>query len=635
LVFSHATAAVIDDFEISSTLSKEGVTPSMVSHALDSKLRDIQAVATTAMALKSLSVDKPPQFVIPGTGVSLNFLIEQIRRLLPTSQWRVGGAILTLKDQMQTVIRIEVSDEHRIYDNTYDKAAAAGCASNKFVAIDSDKNGWPELSAQLSCASEFILRHAQPYILAVYYKETGNIKAAKELLLSMLYHAPHTDDHWALDLLGSIASEEAQNTKDPQRRETLTREAENYFQKSDAAYEVLKKKRLMPPFVLTYVNRGILYASQKNYVQAEQNYQQAIREDPSYGIAYSNLAAMKARQAAAATDDTARSRLWNEAFENYQRGSERTPNQQQKAIVLTSWARSLLDAKKYSEARDKVDSAIAADSTYADAHFLKGEILEKADKENPQEILDAFAAAEKLKQWSEAYAIRYAKALRQNDKPEESIAEFEKILKQNPANASVTFEYAKTLAATVKDKPARYASSLGNFYKAYDWTARNNPRSGFLATIEDQVWKLVNLDLKVVSENPDAGADIAKRKQTVLLDAGDQFLRGGYVLANRFYAEAVRIAPKEKPAEDLIKRVIARLETAARNSTEARRASFIDLAWRYSPMSENLLIEKFMSLIANDDTDDARSFASLWCGGKRDFEATAQRQLGATWSCPD
>jgi hypothetical protein len=95
----------------------------------------------------------------------------------------------------------------------------------------------------------------------------------------------------------------------------------------------------------------------------------------------------------------------------------------------------------------------------------------------------------------------------------------------------------------------------------------------------------------------------------------------------------VRSEPEGKSREALVNLITGRLEAAAKNSTGAKRADIIDLAWQYKRNDEGLLIEKFMTMVIAEKFDDARSFASQWCGGKTEFEATVRGRLEATWKC--
>jgi tetratricopeptide (TPR) repeat protein len=627
-----SSTAIIDDFEISSTLSKDGVTPSMVSHTLDARLRDIQAIAGTAMELKSIAIEKPPQFVIPGTGVSLNFLIQQLKGLLPVTQWRVGGSILTLSDNTQTVVRIDLSGENRkTFDETIDPVSASKCFSNKFVAASSEKHGWPELNAQLSCAAEFVLRHTQPYILAVYYKETGEIPAARDLALSIVSHPPNENDHWAFNLLGSIALDEARKNKSAAH----IKEAESYFERSEKAY---KKLKYAPPFALTYVNQGLLHEWLDQPELAESEYGKAIAEDPAYGISYSNLAALKARQSRTASDGAKKEKLWKEATDSYQQGYDRVGDPGQRAIILTSWARSLADRANDAEAKEKLDSAIALNPIYAEAHFAKGALLDKSSNPNksPLEALNAFAAAARLKPWNLGYSIRYARSLGDNNRLEESIAEFERAATRDPGNVAVQFDLAKAQADTIKDRPERYSQTLERFYQVYDLSAKTSGSVEPAEDIQARTLTFVRYYLKVLAGTADTSTDLMKAKQAVLLGARDKFLRGGYVFANYFYSDAIELTPEGKSREDLVNRIADRIQAAANNSSDAKRASLVELALQYKPTDELLLTEKFMVLVLKGgDLSEATSFASRSCiKENRNFSATVKHWLSPTWNCP-
>lgn len=634
----RSTSAVIDDFEISPNLSKDGLTPSMVSHVLDAKLKGIWAVAGTAMPMHALSLDKTPAYTIPGTGVSLTFLVAQIKRFFAQSQVRIGGTIVTLDGQLQTVVRIDMSGETRgAYIRAIDKRAVESCGSNKFKTDQT--HVLQLLDAQISCAAEFVLKFTQPYVLAVYYKEIGDIEAAKDLANFALFNDPKSDDHWALNLLGSISRNESlASGLDKRRLDALRQEADGYHVRSNAVFGVLKKEKPDLKFALAHVNRGILLQDQRMFVEAKKEFDAAILEDPSYAPAYTNLASLLLWQSKNAGNAGEKESLVKQAMDNFQRARLSTNDAYQVAAVMTSWARPFFDAGQYDDAQSKLTQAIAADASFAPAHFLRGQILQRQGAGNLRAALQTFATAARLTPWNSAYAVQYAKSLSDNQKLEDSIVEFERASRLVPDDAVVRLELAKTSSLTIASKRERYQSTLDHYFQAHDMRAKAVPASqSGMESIEDQMLQLVKV-YAAASIVPSGATTAVQAIEDSILQIGDRFLAKGHLAAaDKFYREALQrksFTVAEQPGSDVLSATIAQryMEALKKTSLSKSRMELVDLAETYRPDDESLLIQKFLVLVDSDRFPDATRFASRKCG-KKTFDDVVKKWL-QPWRCP-
>jgi tetratricopeptide (TPR) repeat protein len=632
LVEWRTSPAIIEDFEISPALVKDGVTARTVAYTLDAKLKLIQNVAGSSMPMQAFSIDRAPQYTIPGTGITLSFLIDQAKQFFSGHQMRVGGAITTVDNKLQTVVRVRATGEENISEVRYiDKKTMDGCWVNRFAPPSTQMLA--ELDLQIACAAEQVLRITHPYILAVYYKEIGETAAARELLQFILFHPPQTDNHWAYNLLGSMARDEARKSGlDERTRSALRQQALNYLDEADRTFASASKDRKDLKFPQTHVNRAILLADDPDkFSEARKQYEKAIDHDASYGIAYSNLAGLLARRANRTADEKEKERLWQEAVSYYERGVKRAHNRYQIATIYTNWADSLSDRAQFAEAQEKISSATASDQTYADAHYTKGRILRRSRSGSQQDVLDAFSKAAELRPWNNTYAFEHAKSLRDAQLFARSIEEFQKITKRDPANVTYRFEYAKTLTRTVDDRHEQFLVAVKAFHEAYDMRANNNPQA---APRQDDIGNELRLFVGTYLRTIAKQTPAARQPSDVLMFVGDLLLNGRHlVLADQFYRDAVTGSLTAGEKEALVSRIVKKLMDAAdAAATAGARSDIIELARRYRPDDEAVLIQRFMTLIEDDKFEEALSFAQSVCGRGKNFDQIVRRWSPA-WKC--
>jgi tetratricopeptide (TPR) repeat protein len=627
----QSTTATIDDFEISPALSKDGLTPSVISHALDAKLKSIQAIAATSMPLTALSLEKPPPLTIPGTEVSLGYVIEQAKRLFARNQLRVSGAIVTLNNGTQTVVRVNISgDQNQSYTDTYDENSSSKCGSQQLNSSSREPDNHHILDNEISCAAEFILKQAQPYILAAYYEEIGAFDAAKDLARSILFHPPRANHYWALNLLGSIARQDAKkNYIKQEMRVSLRKEAANHFDEAETIFTEVKKSQSGLKFPLTFVNRGLLYWDQNNLAKAEEQFTAAKTEDPLYGPAYSNLGALLTQRALNATGNAEKNRLWTDAMKAYQDGLHNTRDHYQIASLMTGWARALSGHDEQDEALKKIDLAIAADPGFADAYRAKGEILQRLSNGASEIALEAFTAAANLKPWDLAYGRAHATALQEAGRIDESVKELRSLTERFPRDIDTRLQLGRSLG----DKADSFREAMDQYFTAYSDLMHEQPGDNSKDTIERNVSELARRYVTAPTTEPQAQRELIIQKANAYLGAGFA------PFADRLYRIAVdtEASPDRDKvnADALSNKIVDAFKTAVKAASPDDRVKIIDLALAYRSDDKTLMKLKLMNLVSLKRIPEATEFAKQNCGGDHpEFNSEVRKWLGDV-KCPD
>lgn len=193
----------------------------------------------------SLKVD------IPDTGMSLNIIIQYIRRIRG-KETRINGDLVGDKDNFELTIRVK--------------------GKTKFV-----KGNLALLNNSLGEMAEYLIENTQPYFLALHYYAEKDYDKALVMVKKTLANKDSRDDSFAYDLWGSI----------------LTRK-----KKYDQAIEKYKLSiKINPENDSPYLGMGYAYyRGYKNYAEAIKSYQTVIQRNTHNYSAYNDLALVLASQ---------------------------------------------------------------------------------------------------------------------------------------------------------------------------------------------------------------------------------------------------------------------------------------------------------------------------------------------------
>jgi tetratricopeptide (TPR) repeat protein len=207
---------------------------------------------------------------IPQTGLSLNTIIQYIRRMRGV-ETRISGDLVGDQDNFELTVRVNGKPK---------------VVNGNLKALDES----------LSVLAEYIIENTQPYFLALHYYSQKDYDKSLVLIQKTLSNKDKRDDSFAFDLWGNILARKKQY--------------DNAIEKYNTSISI-NPKNDSPYIGLGYV----YYQGYKNYDAAISSYQKVIKRDKTNYSAYNDLALVLADKG-----DT------KEAIDNYQKAIAANPN---------------------------------------------------------------------------------------------------------------------------------------------------------------------------------------------------------------------------------------------------------------------------------------------------------------------
>lgn len=246
---------VMQGFEVPSDFEKNGFSNQVLVDKISLKLAEMKQMTRSSFSenrkYSKEEQGKSIQVELPGVGVSLQTIVEQLRQVLGIERRYIGGYLVQMDNRLQLTVHV-TGRSSEVFEQKLDSL-------DRFAALEK----------LLGQASEVILQNTDPIVMLNYYfqtkKEGKNIELAKFLLI----HEPNYT-HWAYLSWASGLRLEGKN---------------------EESIEMLKRAiEAKPDFSDAWNSWGSILRNQKNYDEAIEKYQKAIEANPEYLLPHNNLA---------------------------------------------------------------------------------------------------------------------------------------------------------------------------------------------------------------------------------------------------------------------------------------------------------------------------------------------------------
>lgn len=351
---------IIEPFQVPLDLEKQNITGQAIVNKLIDQIEDIKSHADTAYKnfnVTPLFYDTQLEIVIPGSGISLKSLLQNVKNFLGRKQTRITGEVV-LNKKLYLTIRVQ-GEPSKTFSGELD-----------------------DLDNILSDAAKYVLKFTQPYILAfyLYYNYGNNKEEALEMIRYSLTHSPKDDDPMAYTLWGYITWEDGDFDEsikyykkaielDPKYIDAYNGWAYSLFDegKYEEAEEIFKKAyKLDPNYAYTSHYWGMNMEAQGKIDSAVMMYEKAIELDPSYDDVHTSYGNTLYKQ-----------NKYDEAIDHFDKAIELNPVS---ATAYSGLANVYYKQNKYPEALDMFKKSIELNPKYSEAYTGAGEILSMEKK---------------------------------------------------------------------------------------------------------------------------------------------------------------------------------------------------------------------------------------------------------------
>jgi tetratricopeptide (TPR) repeat protein len=323
---------LIEPFNVPRQYAEMGLTGEVMANHVSDSLDEIEKDAITKEKRVGL---RPDKFVlpgdlpatidveVPGTKLGLKTIVEIIREVLNIQPTRVrGDVVLAAAEDAPVSITVRISGSRP--------------ALPRHLSMPmNDPSAVPQLAA------EAILRDVNPFLLAVYRAEQGDLIAVAEIGREML-----------------ASPDPLQSARGHNFMSVVYAGRERW---KDAAREAQKAAELAPKFPPAYCNWGFALDNQGKLAEAISKYQKAVDLDASFARWYTIWGFTLYRNAKPA-----------EAVAKFQEAVRRDPSD---PSTYSFWGLALVQKGKESEAIAKYQQAIELDSKYSPAYDAWGYAL--------------------------------------------------------------------------------------------------------------------------------------------------------------------------------------------------------------------------------------------------------------------
>jgi len=388
-------SVIIEAFQVPMELEKNNLTGQAIANKLIDQIENIKANADTSFKkfdVTTVYYDTQLEMVIPGSGISLKSLMNNVKNFLGKNQTRISGEVL-LNKKLFLTIRVK-GEPSKTFSGELD-----------------------DLDSLLADAAKYILKYTHPYLLAyyLYYNYSENKQEALEMIKYSLSHPPYDDDALAYTLDGYIKWEE---------------------KRFDESIELYKKAvALDPDYVDAYDGWAYSLYELKKYDEAAEIYRKALSLDQNN--TYTNHYFGMNLEAQGKTDS---------AVMFYERSIKFDPSYDH---VYVSYGDLLFEQKKYDQAAGMYHNAIDLERREYDAYAGLGIVYSEQNK--PEEALTALNKSIEINPGKAKTYFDAGNVLVKMNKFKEAGEMYSKALKLDSANSEYYLKIGSDLAEQSKD----------------------------------------------------------------------------------------------------------------------------------------------------------------------------------------
>ena len=384
---------------------------------------------------------------IPGVGISLNSIIQYVKKLRHHEPMRVIGEI-TRHDENKLEVTVRVKEEQL-----------------KLVPEKIEN-----LNHQLLLAAKHIYKYTRPIILAGYMvqneKNEKNDSQCIEIIRNIISQDAHRDQHYyAYAMWGYVLQRLRKYDEAIEKYGYAVEKAGKDKQKLASTYNNLayimgiqwkfneaieyykKATETDSTSASAYIGWGNVLTWQGKYDEAIKKYQKAIEINPKDTYAYVYLGSLLASQG-----------KYDEATEKYQKAIEINPKD---TYTYVNWGSVLVSQGKYDEATEKYQKAIEINPKDTYAYGYWGYSLVSQGKYD--EAIEKYRKAIEINP-KDTYAYVYlGSLLASQGKYDEAIEKYREAIEINPKDTSAYVSWGEVL-----ERQEKYDEAIGKYRNAIE-----------------------------------------------------------------------------------------------------------------------------------------------------------------------
>ena len=352
---------IIEPFQVPLELERQNITGQAIVNKLIDHIEVIKENADTnyqGLDFKPILFDSQLEIVIPGSGISLKSLLQNVKNFLGRKQTRITGEVVLNNKKLDLTIRV-FGEPSKTFSGELD-----------------------DLDEILKNASRYVLKYTQPYVLAydLYYNYQGHKDEALEMIQYTLTHEPRDDDPMAYTLDGYIKWDEKNFDESIKLYKKAIEINPKYVdayngwgyslydeKKFDEAADIYRKSLTIDPKnKYTFHYMGLNLEAQGKTDSAVEMYKKTVQADPSYPDVYPDYGRILVKLNRIA-----------EAEQMYDKQTELVPKSSAAFIDLADF---YSERKEYDKALDAYNKAIELTPDYVKAIMGAADILSEQKK---------------------------------------------------------------------------------------------------------------------------------------------------------------------------------------------------------------------------------------------------------------